>query len=598
MTVPRRSLLDKIAIGRLAALVHPPLCGPDRRSARTGIDDGSDLFISYVRKDSRRTIAGHRVDVVADFKKACEQHHHPDDSHRRFRVCTDIDDFDLSGSLSETIARQVDSSRALLMLSSRGVPDRPVVHEEVSRFVAARPGRPLLAAYLDIQPSEAMPAYFPRGAAAVDLAPAEGATLREWRAQVLRESHKAVAWVWDLPVKRIYDRFVEMQRRQRRSVAAGVVGAVLVSLAAAVTSGGEYGLHRVAELNPAERVVSPVAVGYAGPLMAHPALVGDKSIQLWDATRQGFPFALFGRPRPPDTITIKRFTAKALFLRDGRVLLGRGRKVNVFDLDSRIETTLFEAPEDVVGLGAADRMPTEGRGRQAEDTILAVATRGGQLYLGPVILGVSFSELPRPETLLNRRFPPFQERTQVPFGPLLALSQDASWLASATEAGVLVVWNLKASAFLDPQDPIVYETHNTRPIGAMLFLPGPVPRLIFSEGSDGLRSLDLATRRVEPLSELPPLPLLRDLLLSADARTIVGASYETLEIFSVPKVGSLRWHQRIPLSPKGGPRIALAPPAESKSDQPVLVAYFDARPDIFAVTFRVFGFDLWPPPGF
>lgn len=563
---------------------RPPGIGPGPPQ-QVPANAGDDLFISYVRKDAKRTIGGRRIDVVAELKWACERHWHPHHPHQRFRVCTDVDDFDLAGTLSDTIAQRIDAARALLLVSTQGVPARPIVHEEVGRFRAMSPGRPLMAGYVDLQPWDAMPAHFQAGTAAVDLAPSAAATLAEWRRQIMRESHKAVASAWGLKVKDVHDRFEADHKRMRRNIGLGVVGAAVLAVGAAIIAGGELGHHRVAELAIVEREVAPVDVGFAGS-SGKPAMIGRKSIQVWPEAR-----AARGGTRPV-VVPIENYTSRAAFLPDGRIVLARSGSVELLDVDrGQLQPLFSAAPDEVVGLGIQP-MPAGSPSNGSNDAILAIATKPGRVFVRSLGAAAPFTEIPRPKTRLLRRFPPFAETRQIPLGPQLAMSIDGKWLASVTESGILAVWNLHARAYLDPADALTYESENTRPIGAMIFVSKPSLRLLFSESTDGLRSLDLATRQITRLHDLPALPLLRRMMLSPDGRTLFASSYETLEILDIDDSGAVRWRQRIPLSPKSGPRLALAP--GSNGDGTLLVGFFDARPEIYQRTYRVFGFDIWP----
>lgn len=109
-------------------------------------------------------------------------------------------------------------------------------------------------------------------------------------------------------------------------------------------------------------------------------------------------------------------------------------------------------------------------------------------------------------------------------------------------------------------------------------------RLLFAEGTLGLRSVDLATGAVERLA-LPQIPLIRE--FQRMDTLLVGATSETLEIFDIAGDG-LRWRQRVTLAPKNLPRTAVSPDGRW-----LLVGYFDAPPDLFRWTWRVFGVDLW-----
>jgi hypothetical protein len=522
-----------------------------RLRAKLGaVVNGFDLFISYVRAEASRVIDGAAFDVVSALKRTLETHVHPDDRRRRFRVCTDVEDLELDSTVSTAIRNKIESSARILVICSHAAGTRPYVVEELDIFRSAHPRTPPLGAYLDLQPSDAFPDVFAPGAIGADLHPRDGVTRREYRRQLERESHKIVASVWNLPLQRVHDRFVGEQRRLRRRIAIGVALALMAVLAGIVVTAGEWGLHAVRELPLRERVVSPAGAGFfdAG---RHAALVDDRRIHVWNV-RDGTSTV---RAAPP-------YAIDAHVLDDGRVLV---LEPDTLTIDSR--------PVALPGTGTLAEIAVSG------DSI-AIVTEDGELLVGNLRGG--WSAAPRPETTILRWAPPaFQERGPLHYGDTLAWSEDGTWLASATGTGQLIVLQPARGTFLNGSDPIVYETENTRPIGGMIFLGN---RLLFVEGTLGLRTVNLANGTVEKL-ELQPLPLIREFVRSGDR--LIGATTETLEVFDLEN-GAVRWRQRVTLAPKSQPRLALAPDGHT-----LLVAYFDDPPDLFRRTWRVFGVDVW-----
>jgi hypothetical protein len=512
--------------------------------------NGFDLFISYVRAEASRVIDGAAFDIVSAVKRASETHVHPDDHRRRFRVCTDIEDLDLDSTVSTAIRNKIESSAQILVICSHAAGTRPYVVEEIDIFQGAHPQTPPLGAYLDLQPSEAFPNVFAPGAIGADLHPRDSVTRREYRRQLERESHKIVANVWNLPLQRVHDRFIAEQRRFRRRMAIGVALALIAMFVGIIVTAGEWGLHAIRELPLQERVVSPAGVGFFDG-GRHAALVDGRRIHVWNV-RDGISAV---RPAPP-------YAIDAHVLDDGRVLV---LEPNSLTIDSR--------PVALPSTGTLAEIAVYGES-------IAVVSEDGELIVGNLRGG--WSAAPRPETTILRWAPPaFQEHGPLRYGDNLVWSDDGTWLASATGTGQLIVLQPARGTFLKGSDPIVYETENTRPIGGMIFLGN---RLLFVEGTLGLRSVNLANGNVEKLA-LQPLPLIREFVRSGDR--LIGATGETLEVFNLEN-GTPRWRQRVSLSPKSLPRLALAPDGRT-----LLVAYFDDSPDLFRRTWRVFGVDLW-----
>lgn len=512
--------------------------------------NGFDLFISYVRAEARRVIDGAAFDIVSALKHALERHGHPDDRRRRFRVCTDIEDLELDSTVSTAIRNKIESSAQILVICSHAAGTRPYVVEEIGIFQDAHPRTPPLGAYLDLQPSDAFPNVFAPSAIGADLHPRDSVTRREYRLQLERESHKIVANIWSLPLQRVHDRFIAEQRRLRRRMAIGVALALIAVFVGIIVTAGEWGLHAVRELPLRERVVSPAGVGFfdAG---RHAALVGARRIHVWNV-RDGTSAV---RAAPP-------YAIDAHVLDDSRVLV---LEPNTLTIDSR--------PVALPSGGTLAKTAVDGES-------IAVVSEDGKLIVGNLRGG--WSAAPRPETTILRWAPPaFQEHGPLRYGDNLAWSDGGTWLASATRTGQLIVLQPKRGTFLKGSDPIVYETENTRPIGGLIFLGN---RLLFVEGTLGLRSVNLANGNVEKVA-LQPLPLIREFVRSGDR--LIGATSETLEVFDLEN-GTPRWRQRVTLAPKSLPRLAIAPDGRT-----LLVAYFDDSPDLFRRTWRVFGVDVW-----
>lgn len=232
----------------------------------------------------------------------------------------------------------------------------------------------------------------------------------------------------------------------------------------------------------------------------------------------------------------------------------------------------------------------------ASSDTLAVSTKAGDLLL--VSANGERRVGPRPTTVTGRRFSAFREIGPARYGSLLEI-RGARWLASATMEGRLMVLDRKNDTFLsasEPQfelaepietapDPVLYETENTRPIGAIAFLDDE--HLLFAEGA-GLRRVELATGRITVLEHCE-IELVRQLHVLPDGRTVIALTSSTIEVlrFSSVPSASVECRQRTTLAPKSSPRAALA--ADGKT---LIIAYFDGAPELWRPTFRLFGFDL------
>lgn len=359
---------------------------------------GFDLFLSYVRADSRRVL-----DIVPTLKRALESHRHPDDRRRRFRVCTDVDDLELAGTVSQAIRDKIAASRQLLVLCTSSAPRRPYVREEIDVFRETHPGLTPIGAFVDLEPAEAFPDVFPRGAIGADLHPLERA--RDYRGQIERESHKIVAEVWDVPLRRVHDRFDAERRTMRRRIAGAVIASAAAVALGVVITAGRWGLHPVRELPLREDVVAPAAVAFSDR-GRRAVLVDDRRLHLWSLDG-----AATMRNAPAHAIDAHVFD-------DGRVLVLEPLTLSVIDsrgLATRIDPGVA-GPYEEIAVSA---------GR------IAVVTQRGELAIGR--LGAPFRRAPRPVTTILRWAPEaFRETGPLAYGDTLAWSGDGTWLASAT----------------------------------------------------------------------------------------------------------------------------------------------------------------------
>jgi len=535
-----------------------------------------DLFISYVRRDVRIEVGGRSFDIVAQLKRELESHKRRDPATgkaRRFRVCTDVDDFSLEGSFDDVMGRLIASSRLLLLVCTPGVPGSAHVQNELT-IEARLGGRPEpLAAVLGLQPDLAAPPLFTKSDVAADLQAPPGASRRERRQLLRREAHKIVARVWGLPVREVFDRFQADVRSVRVRIAAAATGVLLLGVLLVIALAGELGMHRVHVLPIAGRLVAPAGVGFAADGNTPIVVKGDRML-LWsngqDRTpiEQPLPFpSLRAAGILPGDLAIAGLT------RATRIAVPGGKGTHAATVEGKIEA--------VAGTPQT----------------LAVSTQSGDLLL--VEANGSFSLAPRPTSVSGRRFSAFRETGPMKYGGNLAVRGER-WVASASLDGRLAVLDRSRGRLLmaaEPQfelappietgpDPILYETENTRPIGALAFLSDN--ELLFAEGA-GLRRVDLSTGRITPLEHCA-MELVRQLLVMPGRNEIIALTSSTIEVLRLPSDASakLQCRQRTTLAPKSAPRAALA--ADGKT---LLIAYFDGAPELWRCTFRLFGFD-WP----
>ena len=181
-----------------------------------------DLFVSYARSGAVVTIDHKSIRVVPFLKRALERHRHPR-NNRRFRVCTDVEDFRIEGPVPSAIQERLRASEALLVLCDNASAESDWVRFEIDEF-RTRPDTTgkVLGARVDLLPTVAFPDAFPAGMLHADLSPGPYMNEREWRAAVLQESHKIVATVWSLEIEEVYDRFKADTRRRAIGMSATI----------------------------------------------------------------------------------------------------------------------------------------------------------------------------------------------------------------------------------------------------------------------------------------------------------------------------------------------------------------------------------------
>ncbi len=223
----------------------------DYRAGRPRRGNDFDLFLSYASRDRHLTLDGKLIDVVTALKKELEKHRHPV-TGLQFRVCTDHEDFELTGQTRDAIARMLDRSGALLVLCSQGASESEYVQFELQYFVAKSPQSPIIAAQLAARPSELFPQFFGSDFLGADLKPrAESAV--EWFKQLRSEGHKIIARAWGLAVAQVHDRFEARRLRIRRTIMAAVAGALAIVGATAYWGVSELGGRLQSESLAAQR---------------------------------------------------------------------------------------------------------------------------------------------------------------------------------------------------------------------------------------------------------------------------------------------------------------------------------------------------------
>lgn len=473
---------------------------------------------------------------------------------------------------------RIAESTGFLLVCTPGVLQSKYVRRELE-IRHSLPGKDSpLAAVLSASPAEVAPDYFTADQVAADLAPPENVTRQEWRALLRRESHKIVARVWGLNTSEVYDRFEAARHRRRvQAIYAGVILALLIG-ALIIGLKGDAGLHRIAVLPISEKLVAPAGIGFASDGGTPVVINSDKAL-IWSN----------GRNRPPRTLPLPFPVLYATPLEPGTMVIAGLNELAVISIPS-MQIRMRTVISGRIG------------GICAQGDEVAVATESGALFF--VENDGRLMEAPRPPSTTGRRFRAFRERTIFDYGSLLAL-EDKHYLASATLTGHLGLLDRRRNDFVNarkPQfplvapveprrEPILYETENTRPIGALVFLSDST--LIFSEG-EGLRRLQTATGVITPLSHCP-IELVRQIIPTSDRRALIVFTSSTLEVlrFKGDDSGRLECKQRTPLAPKFAPIASMAPDGET-----ILIAFFDGEPELWHASFRLWGLDLRLPNNF
>jgi hypothetical protein len=533
-----------------------------------------DLFISYSRRDVVRPVGFRPFDVVAELKRCLEEHRHAPEYRgrsRRFRVCTDLDDFEIDGTFDSVMQSRIASSRALLLVCTPSVATSPHVRHELAIARGLPHIRPM-AAVLSAAPASVAQEFFSSDDIAADLATPAGTTRKEWRRLLRRESHKIVARTWQLKLRDVHDRFEADRRTMRRRILGAGLAVVLFAISLVLGLAGEAGFHRVAVLTQSTGVVAPAGVAFASDGRT-PVVISNHNALMWSNGLDQPPVPL---PLPFDVLHTTSPAVGELAI----VGLHEIARITIPALTTTHRTRVGESLEAVAALG----------------NTLIVSTQGGALL--EIDSHGNTTELPRPISVSGRRFPAFRESGPLKYGELIEAGA-GRFVASATLTGHLAILDMQSKRFVnaeEPQfplappiesrsDPVLYETENTRPIGAISFLPDR--SLMFGEGT-GLRRVDTASGRIVSLTHCP-LELVRQLLVMPDGRTIVALTSSTLEVLQY----SDRWdrglecRQRATLAPKSAPRAVMA--ADGKT---LLIAFFDGAPELWRRTYRLFGLDF------
>ena len=202
----------------------------ENSTPRTDLSDTTsydfDLFLSYASLDRNVVVGGKRIDVIRLLKRTLERHvkRDADDQVRRrpFRVCTDTEDFELDDNVRLSIRAKLMQCSGLLVVCSEAATTSEYVNYELECFSIHRPEKRPLAAALTMLPAAAFPHHFDRESMAANLQPQPNTSATAWRTQLVNESHKIVAAVWDVPLQQVYDRF-EAERKRRRRLATPII---------------------------------------------------------------------------------------------------------------------------------------------------------------------------------------------------------------------------------------------------------------------------------------------------------------------------------------------------------------------------------------
>jgi hypothetical protein len=530
-----------------------------------------DLFISYVRRDVRRRAGGQAIDVVAVLKSELERHRRPSNvqgKDKRFRVCTDVDDFALDGTFDEIMRSRIARSRCFLLVASPSVASSKFVQRELAILKEIEPPVVPLAAVLGASLSEAAPGLFDPDVVAADLDQPDDTSLHSWRRALRRESHKIVGRVWGLDPRAVYDRFEAERRKIRHRIVVAGAGVALGFVALTIGLSGQLGYHRSMELPVSGRIVSPAGVGFGNDGQT-PILIRDRRAIVWNRGLSEQP-ELFDLPFP---------ALRAVPAGPGQIAFSGLNEVAIATFPGGAVRWTKTLPAQIEALASSAGA-------------LAASMKNGSLVFIDANGGIS--DAPRPVSQAGRRFPTFRETGPYSYGEVLALSSE--FLASATFSGRLGILDRRRSSFITaatPQfplaepiertdDPILYETENTRPISSLAFLQNG--DLMFAEGA-GLRLVRPTTGQLTMLSHCD-IELVRQILPLTDGQTIVALTSSTLEVlrFDPHDRRHLECRQRTTLAPKSAPRAALA-----ADNQTVLIAFFDAQPELWRPGFKIFG---------
>jgi TIR domain-containing protein len=539
-----------------------------------------DLFISHYRRDMRIEIGRRKVDIVAIFKTELERHLRPKSlvGPRRFKVCTDVDGFELGDTFDAVMSARISRSRKFLLVCSPHCAESPFVKQEVNLFLALKPGEKPLVAVFRRSAGAAFPGLVSDTVVAADLDQPAATTLAEWQKGLRRESHKVVAWVWGIQPSAVFDRFQAQQRgyRNRLLAAAAAIAAGVVALV--LYLGGDLGLHRASELAPPRKLVAPAGTGFAVDGKT-PIVFRDGAAYLWDTSRPD---------NAPAEIALPVDALYAVQQAPGRELLADVGAVSVVDLKDRRELAHRDLDGEVAGIAAFEEAA-------------AISVKDGSLFF--LLADGRRVEAPRPISEAGRRFSAFRETGPFGYGELLAMND--KYLATATLTGRLGLLDRLSLRFVIPDepqfplaepverraDPVLYETENTRAISALAFLENG--DLMFAEGA-GLRTVDPRTGKITFLSHCP-IDLVRQILPLPRSRKIVALTSSTLEVleFYDGDPTRLRCIAKTNLTPKTGPSATLAP-----NGRELLVAYFDSAPDLWRPSFQLFGWQIPAPAWF
>jgi hypothetical protein len=525
-----------------------------------------DLFLSFSSRDSIIQINGKPVRVIDELKRALESHYNkPTDEKgkknpaRRFRVCTYEEDFELEETVQAAMRETVENCSFLLVVTSEAAAQSHHIRFELETFTALRrEGERLLAAQLSVAPEKAFPEFFAPDALAANLTLAADMNVKDWRRQLLRESHKIVARVWNLPLEEVFNRFEQQRKRQQRLIASWSATALLVIAAIFIWYNSELGFHQTGSFPGEELRENTVLAGFPANSDNEFFTFHQDHLHRWN----------IAQPEQSKKTEFKGFTNQAALVGTGTAIVAQGKQLLLYDLESGEAKQLFSA-EDFI-----ERLSIYGE-RWA-------AVSKGRLLLGNLTGEVR--EAPRPEVTIGRHFPPeFQERSALRYGEQPLFCDDGKFLITASFTGQLVVLNPNNWEFFDPQNIVVYEAQDSRPLTGLAY-DRRLRRLIFFEGGR-MHAFSLEAGKVIQLNA-PEIGVVNHAAFTPDGEYLIASTPYAVHWFrrNGDQFTYLEQDDADPFLVTG---LLVSPSGKS-----IVVGGYNEHARLFKHTLRIFGVDI------